>query len=151
MKFFDIQSLFVPIVITEERHCFYWYQYHPYLICCLLPSGYENPTHQNYHYFIGCMRNLRYQRPDDLFSEVPIHTMKAVLPGCSNKCQEDNLCENGAECVNKYSEVTCNCYGTEFEGEHCENSGEWFDCFFDLCTLEWIDESGACIQFRRVA
>ncbi|KAL5016977.1 hypothetical protein ScPMuIL_006566 [Solemya velum] len=86
-------------------------------------GGYENPTHQNYHYFIGCMRNLRYQRPDDLFSEVPIHTMKAVLPGCSNKCQEDNLCENGAECVNKYSEVTCNCYGTEFEGEHCENSG----------------------------
>ena len=40
---------------------------------------------------------------------------------CDIRCRiRHNLCFEGSRCVNHYSHYTCDCFGTLYEGEHCD-------------------------------
>lgn len=34
----------------------------------------------------------------------------------------------GSHCINHYQDVSCDCYGTEYEGERCDIYSEFRQC-----------------------
>lgn len=32
----------------------------------------------------------------------------------------ENLCFVGSRCINHYYDISCNCFGTHYEGEQCD-------------------------------
>uniref|UniRef100_A0A8C4XIS4 Cadherin EGF LAG seven-pass G-type receptor 1 n=1 Tax=Falco tinnunculus TaxID=100819 RepID=A0A8C4XIS4_FALTI len=69
--------------------------------------------------FIGCMRNLSIDsKPIDMASFI---ANNGTLPGCAaqrNYC-ENNWCQNGGTCVNKWNTYICEC-PVRYGGKNCE-------------------------------
>ncbi|XP_034249744.1 contactin-associated protein-like 2 isoform X2 [Thrips palmi] len=76
--------------------------------------------------FMGCIKDMRLSAGKSSSELEPIRPLVAskhdnVLEGCINKCRtRDNLCFVGSHCINHYQDVSCDCYGTEYEGERCD-------------------------------
>ncbi|XP_062553411.1 axotactin-like isoform X3 [Armigeres subalbatus] len=76
--------------------------------------------------FVGCIRNVVLssgKAASDLLPITPLIATKHenVKEGCRNKCHSrQNLCFPGSRCVNHYYDISCDCFGTKYEGEHCD-------------------------------
>lgn len=76
--------------------------------------------------FVGCIRNIVLKSgkaASDLLPITPLVASKHenVVEGCHNKCESrDNLCFVGSRCINHFSAISCDCFGTKYEGEQCD-------------------------------
>lgn len=76
--------------------------------------------------FVGCIRNVVLssgKAASDLLPITPLVATKHenVYEGCSDKCHSrHNLCFVGSRCINHYYGISCDCFGTHYEGEHCD-------------------------------
>lgn len=76
--------------------------------------------------FVGCIRNVILssgKAASDLLPITPLIATKHenVNEGCPDKCDSrHNLCFIGSRCINHYSGISCDCFGTPYEGEHCD-------------------------------
>lgn len=76
--------------------------------------------------FVGCIRNVVLssgKAASDLLPITPLIATKHenVKEGCFNKCHTiHNLCFVGSRCINHYYDISCNCFGTHYEGEQCD-------------------------------
>ncbi|XP_058168365.1 axotactin [Anopheles ziemanni] len=76
--------------------------------------------------FVGCIRNVVLssgKAASDLLPITPLIATKHenVKEGCRNKCHSrQNLCFSGSRCINHYYDISCDCFGTKYEGEHCD-------------------------------
>ncbi|XP_053684108.1 axotactin isoform X1 [Sabethes cyaneus] len=76
--------------------------------------------------FVGCIRNVVLssgKAASDLLPITPLIATKHenVKEGCRNKCHSrQNLCFTGSRCINHYYDISCDCFGTKYEGEHCD-------------------------------
>ncbi|XP_065204178.1 axotactin isoform X2 [Planococcus citri] len=76
--------------------------------------------------FVGCIKDIILSAGKAASDLLPINPLIAtkhehVQEGCINKCYTaQNLCFFGSKCINHYSESTCDCFGTLYEGELCD-------------------------------
>uniref|UniRef100_A0A6P4EZM9 Uncharacterized protein LOC108047766 n=1 Tax=Drosophila rhopaloa TaxID=1041015 RepID=A0A6P4EZM9_DRORH len=76
--------------------------------------------------FVGCIRNVVLssgKAASDLLPIAPLVATKHenVNEGCSDMCESrHNLCFVGSRCINHYGGISCDCFGTDYEGEHCD-------------------------------
>ncbi|XP_030566860.1 uncharacterized protein LOC115766919 isoform X1 [Drosophila novamexicana] len=76
--------------------------------------------------FVGCIRNVVLssgKAASDLLPIAPLVATKHenVNEGCSDMCDSrHNLCFVGSRCINHYAGISCDCFGTHYEGEHCD-------------------------------
>ena len=89
---------------------------------------------------MGCIRNVVLssgKAASDLLPITPLIATKHenVKEGCFNKCHTiENLCFVGSRCINHYFDISCNCFGTHYEGEQCDIYSEFifFLYYFDI-------------------
>ncbi|XP_058465792.1 axotactin isoform X2 [Malaya genurostris] len=76
--------------------------------------------------FVGCIRNVMLSSGKAASDVLPITPLIAtkhenVKEGCRNKCHSrQNLCFASSRCINHYYDISCDCFGTKYEGEHCD-------------------------------
>jgi len=73
-------------------------------------------------------RQLSAQLASDLLPIAPLVATKHenVNEGCSDMCESrHNLCFVGSRCINHYGGISCDCFGTHYEGEHCDIYSEY--------------------------
>lgn len=76
--------------------------------------------------FVGCIKEVVLSTGKSASDLLPISPLIAtkhenVQEGCTNKCiTEENLCFQGSRCINHYNSLTCDCFGTKYEGEYCD-------------------------------
>lgn len=76
--------------------------------------------------FVGCIKDVILstgKSASDLLPITPLIATKHenVQEGCINKCHTyENLCFKGSRCINHYNMLTCDCFGTLYEGEFCD-------------------------------
>ncbi|XP_036336765.1 uncharacterized protein LOC118746897 isoform X1 [Rhagoletis pomonella] len=76
--------------------------------------------------FVGCIRNVVLssgKAASDLLPITPLVATKHenVNEGCADKCySRHNLCFVGSRCINHYYDISCDCFGSYYEGEHCD-------------------------------
>lgn len=99
--------------------------------------------------FVGCIKDVVLstgKSASDLLTISPLIATKHenVQEGCIDKCKTtENLCFRGSRCINHYNSLTCDCFGTLYEGEFCDIYGKlcklvqsrvkvdyWFIIFF---------------------
>lgn len=52
----------------------------------------------------------------------------------NSRCKtEDNICFKGSLCINHYNQLSCDCFGTLYEGEYCDIYGITFIYSFKTC------------------
>uniref|UniRef100_A0A8C4TST1 Cadherin EGF LAG seven-pass G-type receptor 1 n=1 Tax=Falco tinnunculus TaxID=100819 RepID=A0A8C4TST1_FALTI len=88
--------------------------------------------------FIGCMRNLSIDsKPIDMASFI---ANNGTLPGCAaqrNYC-ENNWCQNGGTCVNKWNTYICEC-PVRYGGKNCEQGMPSPQRFSGESIIIWSD------------
>ncbi|CAG9857429.1 unnamed protein product [Phyllotreta striolata] len=76
--------------------------------------------------FVGCIKNVILNTGKSASDLLPITPLVAtkhenVQEGCVDKCiTMENLCFRGSKCINHYNMFTCDCFGTNYEGEYCD-------------------------------
>ncbi|XP_050531839.1 axotactin isoform X2 [Daktulosphaira vitifoliae] len=76
--------------------------------------------------FVGCIKEMVLSAGKAASDLLPIKPLIAtkhdnVQEGCIDKCQtEDNICFKGSLCINHYNQLSCDCFGTLYEGEYCD-------------------------------
>ncbi|KMR03921.1 contactin-associated 2 [Lasius niger] len=76
--------------------------------------------------FVGCIRDMVLSSGKSASDLLPIRPLIAtkhenVKEGCIDKCRtRENLCFVPDQCVNHYNSLTCDCFGTKYEGERCD-------------------------------
>lgn len=76
--------------------------------------------------FVGCIRDIILKSgkaASDLLPITPLVASKHenVVEGCQNNCESSkNLCFVGSRCINHFSSLSCDCFGTNYEGELCD-------------------------------
>ncbi|KAG7199173.1 hypothetical protein KM043_018052 [Ampulex compressa] len=76
--------------------------------------------------FVGCIRDMVLSSGKSASDLLPIQPLIAtkhenVKEGCIDKCRtRENLCFISTQCVNHYNSLTCDCFGTKYEGERCD-------------------------------
>uniref|UniRef100_A0A8D8Y5X7 Contactin-associated protein-like 2 n=1 Tax=Cacopsylla melanoneura TaxID=428564 RepID=A0A8D8Y5X7_9HEMI len=76
--------------------------------------------------FIGCIKDMVLSAGKAASDLLPIKPLIAtkhdhVEEGCIDKCRTpENLCFYGSHCVNHYERLSCDCFGTPYEGELCD-------------------------------
>ncbi|XP_046397067.1 contactin-associated protein-like 2 isoform X2 [Ischnura elegans] len=76
--------------------------------------------------FVGCIKDVVLKSgtaTNKLSAIKPLIATKHenVREGCVNKCRtRENLCFVGSLCINHYNALTCDCFGTFYEGERCD-------------------------------
>ncbi|XP_046357050.2 contactin-associated protein-like 2 isoform X3 [Haliotis rufescens] len=86
-------------------------------------GGTEEQSDSEFFYFVGCLSEIQYTREDGILMAIPVDESNGATEGCSDLCKGDNQCLNGGTCVNLYTSTRCDCFGTEYEGEHCDKKG----------------------------
>ncbi|XP_076293920.1 axotactin isoform X4 [Lasioglossum baleicum] len=76
--------------------------------------------------FVGCIRDMVLSSGKSASDLLPIQPLIAtkhenVQEGCIDMCRtRENLCFISNQCVNHYNSLTCDCFGTKYEGERCD-------------------------------
>lgn len=76
--------------------------------------------------FVGCIKDMVLSAGKAASDLLPIKPLIAtkhdnVQEGCINKCRtRENFCFVGSKCINHYNELSCDCFGTHYEGELCD-------------------------------
>ncbi|CAG9818527.1 unnamed protein product [Phaedon cochleariae] len=76
--------------------------------------------------FVGCIKNIILGTGKSASDLLPISPLIAtkhenVQEGCIDKCiTVENLCFQGSRCINHYNSLSCDCFGTKYEGEYCD-------------------------------
>ncbi|XP_075225876.1 axotactin isoform X2 [Lycorma delicatula] len=76
--------------------------------------------------FVGCIKDMVLSAGKAASDLLPIKPLIAtkhdnVQEGCINKCRtRENLCFVGSMCINHYNQLSCDCFGTRYEGELCD-------------------------------
>lgn len=93
--------------------------------------------------FVGCIRNITLSSGKSASDLLPITPLVAtkhenVNEGCDNKCYSryQNLCFYGSRCINHYNDISCDCFGLKYEGEHCDIYSKCF-LFFHYIISPW--------------
>lgn len=97
--------------------------------------------------FVGCIKDVILSTGKSASDLLPISPLIAtkhenVQEGCIDKCKTtENLCFRGSRCINHYNSLTCDCFGTLYEGEFCDiYSKFWLRVtyfgFFQVMTLQ---------------
>ncbi|XP_078700655.1 axotactin-like isoform X2 [Branchiostoma floridae x Branchiostoma belcheri] len=88
-----------------------------------LPDGHDHRHHvlSRYSQFVGCMRNVQFLVDGSNRTLTPVRQVD-VQNTCIDRCQNNDVCRHGGACVNEYYRITCDCYGTGYEGQFCEKS-----------------------------
>ncbi|KAI8495819.1 hypothetical protein Bbelb_262350 [Branchiostoma belcheri] len=88
-----------------------------------LPDGHDHRHHvlSRYSQFVGCMRNVQFLVDGSNRTLTPVRQAD-VQNTCIDRCQNNDVCRHGGACVNEYYRITCDCYGTGYEGQFCEKS-----------------------------
>lgn len=90
--------------------------------------------------FVGCIRNVVLssgKAASDLLPITPLIATKHenVKEGCFNKCHTvQNLCFVDSLCINHYFDISCNCFGTHYEGEQCDIYSKF------MILLKWYND-----------
>lgn len=80
--------------------------------------------------FVGCIKDVILstgKSASDLLPITPLIATKHenVQEGCINKCHtSENLCFRSSRCINHYNTLTCDCFGSKYEGEYCDMFSE---------------------------
>ncbi|XP_033739181.1 uncharacterized protein LOC117326534 [Pecten maximus] len=64
--------------------------------------------------FVGCLRNPMFGGKEVRPGET--HRVKA---GCVDLCVTKNYCVKGTHCINQYTDMLCDCFGSDNEGKYC--------------------------------
>ena len=77
-------------------------------------------------WFEGCIALLRYSSASKPFENVKLLKSHDVDGNCSDKVcsSEPNLCQHGGRCVDLVTRTECDCEGTGYYGQYCEQSGK---------------------------
>ncbi|XP_021379816.1 contactin-associated protein-like 2 isoform X2 [Mizuhopecten yessoensis] len=67
--------------------------------------------------FVGCLRDLIFGREEVRPEET--HRVKA---GCVDLCVTHNKCAQGTRCINQYTDMHCDCFGSDNEGKYCNST-----------------------------
>ncbi|XP_078037835.1 axotactin isoform X3 [Augochlora pura] len=76
--------------------------------------------------FVGCIRDMVLSSGKSASDLLPIQPLIAtkhenVQEGCIDMCRtRENLCFISTQCVNHYNSLTCDCFGTKYEGVNCD-------------------------------
>ncbi|KAL3275553.1 hypothetical protein HHI36_020309 [Cryptolaemus montrouzieri] len=76
--------------------------------------------------FVGCIKEVILstgKSASDLLPITPLIATKHenVQEGCINKCYTyENLCFRSSRCINHYNTLSCDCFGSKYEGEYCD-------------------------------
>ncbi|KAK9892824.1 hypothetical protein WA026_022286 [Henosepilachna vigintioctopunctata] len=79
--------------------------------------------------FVGCIKDVILSSGKSASDLLPISPLIAtkhenVQEGCINKCYSyENLCFRSSRCINHYNTLTCDCFGSKYEGEYCDMYG----------------------------
>ncbi|XP_067139514.1 axotactin-like isoform X3 [Centruroides vittatus] len=76
----------------------------------------------NYEKFIGCIGNIEFYKTNLNLSR-PSVKFSSIENGCIDLCLTGNICENNGNCLNHYTRISCNCFGSQYEGNICEQRG----------------------------
>lgn len=88
--------------------------------------------------FVGCIKDVLLSSGKSASDLLPISPLIAtkhenVQEGCIDKCRTtENLCFQGSRCINHYNLLTCDCFGTPYEGEFCDIYSKDQNCL-NLC------------------
>ncbi|XP_055885104.1 axotactin-like isoform X2 [Biomphalaria glabrata] len=69
--------------------------------------------------FVGCISDIYYDLPDGTPKAPNYNVTRSVDIGCLDLCEGARSCNLG-KCINNYVNITCDCYGTDFEGPFCD-------------------------------
>ncbi|UYV83474.1 axo [Cordylochernes scorpioides] len=75
----------------------------------------------NYIPFTGCLGSLNVQHGPRPLAILQVVTTAA--DGCMDLCNNPDgppPCHNGGRCINYYSHFACDCFGSTFQGPHCD-------------------------------
>ncbi|XP_070194668.1 axotactin-like isoform X2 [Littorina saxatilis] len=99
-------------------------------------GGARGARSQDYVSFIGCLRDMKYSTDGAILSDIPAGVREGVTPGCVDRCQGDSdRCKNNGRCVNLYTDFHCDCFGTDYEGRTCEETGS---SVLTFSGYEWV-------------
>ncbi|XP_014668445.1 PREDICTED: uncharacterized protein LOC106809758 [Priapulus caudatus] len=79
------------------------------------PSAVAGVLGSDHVQYIGCMSDIQFQ--GDALKPT---SSDMLQDGCVNQCDVANRCVKGT-CINLYTNTTCDCFGTDFEGALCDN------------------------------
>ncbi|XP_002159075.2 axotactin isoform X1 [Hydra vulgaris] len=71
--------------------------------------------------FVGCIESLQYSSGNTYLK--PAQTFlksERIAPNCLDSCSL-NTCANKGKCINLFTRAACDCFGTGFTGEICNN------------------------------
>lgn len=76
-------------------------------------------------WFEGCIALLRYSSDSKPFENVKLLKSQDVDGNCSGEAcsSELNVCQHGGQCVDLVTRTECDCEGTGYYGQYCEQSG----------------------------
>lgn len=59
-----------------------------------------------------------------MFKSYLKYNLNLIILNIIYRCEtEDNICFKGSLCINHYNQLSCDCFGTLYEGEYCDIYG----------------------------
>lgn len=73
--------------------------------------------------FVGCITDIEmfeYSAGQGRRRKAILEDSNGIVAGCTDMCQKGNTCQNNGTCMNRFSTSECDCTGTGYRGETCE-------------------------------
>lgn len=115
----DTTSGQLQVTIDDEVHnkrvrAFTWIRLSDFLDSDRLSPLIRYGSGASLDQFVGCLRH-----PIFGGQEVTPDETYRVKPGCVDLCVTENFCVKGTRCINQYTDMLCDCFGSDNEGKYC--------------------------------